>query len=148
MLTEPSLEKRPTSGREAKKFLESGIVRQQPRVVPTFVNNSGQGGLFDPSITVPDEIKEWNWGAFLFPQFWPLTNRTWIGLLSWMPYIGMLMGRLLGYKGNEWAWKSLQWPSLQQFKDHQRGWTVAGLLFGFPLSVAIWIGTIAFLGNL
>ncbi len=145
MLTEPSVDKRPTSAREAKKILVSGIVVQKEKIAPTFVNNSGQGGLFNPSIPVPDEIKGWNWGAFLFPQFWPLTNRTWIGLLSWMPYCGPLMGPVLGYKGNEWAWKSRHWRSIQQFKDHQRGWTVAGLLFGFPLSIVIWLGTYAFL---
>lgn len=148
MLTEPSVEKRPSSAREAKQFLESGIVLKQPQETPTFVNNSGQGGLFDPLVPVPDEIKGWNWGAFLFPQFWPLTNRTWIGLLSWAPYIGPFMGPVLGYKGNEWAWKSRQWRSIQQFKDHQRGWTVAGLLFGFPLSIVIWIGTIAWISQL
>jgi serine/threonine protein kinase len=148
MLTEPSVEKRPTSAREAKQFLESGIVLNQPQETPTFVNNSGQGGLFDPSVPVPDEIKGWNWGAFLFPQFWPLTNRTWIGLLSWAPYIGPLMSLVLGYKGNEWAWKSREWRSLQHFKDHQRGWTVAGLLFGFPVSIIIWIGAIAFISQL
>ena len=148
MLTEPSVEKRPNSAREAKKFLESGIVLEKQTVAPTFVNNSGQGGLFDPSIPVPDEIKGWNWGAFLFPNFWPLTNRTWIGLLSWTPYIGMFMGPILGYKGNEWAWKSRHWRSIQHFKDHQKGWTVAGLLFGFPLSCLIWLGTIALISKM
>jgi serine/threonine protein kinase len=151
MLTEPSVEKRPTSAREAKNMLESGIIlnkENQGKISPNFVNNSGQGGLFDSSVPVPDEIKGWNWGAFLFPQFWPLTNQTWIGLLSWAPFIGSFMTFVLGYKGNEWAWKSRKWRSIEQFKAHQRGWAIAGLLFGIPVSVAIWVSAIAFLIDL
>jgi len=151
MLTEPSVAKRPTSAREAKNMLESGIIlnKENPgQVASNFVNNSGQGGLFESSVPVPDEIKGWNWGAFLFPQFWPLTNQTWIGLLSWAPFIGPFMIFVLAYKGNEWAWKSRKWRSIEQFKAHQRGWTIAGILFGIPVSVAIWVSAIAFLIDL
>ena len=27
----------------------------------------------------------------------------------------------LGAKGNEWAWRSRRWRSIEQFKAHQRG---------------------------
>ena len=137
-LTEPSLSQRFASAAEAKYALESGIVSPTKRMAPASVNNSGQGGLFKPSVPVPDEIKGWNWGAFLFPQFWPLSNKVWIGLLTWVPYVGWAMALVLGFKGNEWAWKSRRWRSIQQFKDHQRGWTIAGLLFGIPLSLLLW----------
>ncbi|HAZ46301.1 MAG TPA: serine/threonine protein kinase, partial [Cyanobacteria bacterium UBA11371] len=90
------------------------------------------GNLFDESIAIPDEIKGWNWGAFLMPWLWPFTNKVWIGLLCLMPYVGWIMGFVLGAKGNEWAWKSRKWRSIDQFKAHQRGWAIAGLFIGIP----------------
>lgn len=142
-LTEPSLAQRFTSAEEAQDALENGMVAPTTRITRTLVNNSGRGGLFNPSVPVPDEIKGWNWGAFLFPYFWPLSNKVWIGLLTWVPYVGWFMCFLLGLKGNEWAWKSRRWRSIQQFKDHQRGWTIAGLLFGIPLSLLLWTAIVA-----
>ncbi|WP_250122968.1 hypothetical protein [Chroococcidiopsis sp. CCMEE 29] len=95
---------------------------------PAPVNNSGQGGIFDHSIQVPDEIKGWNWGAFLLPSLWLFPNRVWIGLLAWTPYVGWIMSFVLGVKGNEWAWKSRKWSSGSAFKAHQRAWTIWGLI--------------------
>ena len=101
-----------------------------PPQVPT--NNSGQGSIFDNSTPVPHEIRGWNWGAFLLPGFWVLTNQVWFGLLVWIPYIGFVMQIILGVKGNEWAWKSRKWDSIEAFKKHQRAWAVAGLsVWGF-----------------
>lgn len=106
------------------------------------VNNSGQGGLFDRSVSVPEEIKGWNWGAFLLPTFWPFTNRVWIGLLAWLYLFWVPMGLVvaigLGIKGNEWAWKSRQWQSIAAFKAHQRAWTLAGfIVLGMAIILAI-----------
>lgn len=128
---------------------------------PAPINNSGQGHLFDNSVEVPDEIVGWNWGAFLLPGFWSLTNRVWIGLLSWLDLSVITCGIptitisiLLGLKGNEWAWKSRKWKSVKAFKRHQRFWAIAGfilwallltLLVGFIL-VVIMIGSFGFGG--
>jgi hypothetical protein len=106
---------------------------------PKPINNSGQGGLFDPSVEVPEEIHGWNWGAFLLPGFWCLPNRVWLGLIAWtdvsivtLPLtLGMtwpLVAIVLGVKGNEWAWKSRRWKSVKQFRRHQRLWAIAGFL--------------------
>lgn len=107
-LTEPAPEERFASARDALKALKEGMTSKtskgiQPLKESTLVNNSGQGNLFDETVPVPDEIKGWNWGAFLMPYLWPLSNHVWIGLLAWVPSIGWLMGFALGSKGNEWA---------------------------------------------
>lgn len=150
-LIEPDLEQRFKSAEQAVYALESGMVNdhntnsQLIRPTPTaFINNSGCGGLFDSSLPVPDEIKGWNWGAFLMPYLWPFTNKVWIGLLALIPQVGWLMAIALGAKGNEWAWKSRKWRSIKQFKDHQRGWTIAGLFIGIPLAW-LYIGMLAVL---
>lgn len=143
-LTEPALEQRFKSASIALSALEIGMSSDKSPpglAIPvikspsaTFVNNSGCGGLFDSLIPVPDEIKGWNWGACLMPYLWPFTNKVWIGLLAFVPYIGWIVGCILGAKGNEWAWKSRRWRSIEQFKAHQRGWTIAGLFIGIPMA--------------
>ena len=92
------------------------------------MNNSGSGKIFDNSIPVPAEIQGWNWGAFLLGIFWSIGNKVWIGLLCAVPYAGFIMTVILGIKGNEWAWKSRRWSSVEQFKSHQRGWTIWGII--------------------
>ena len=78
--------------------------------------------------SVPAEIKGWNWGAFLLGGFWSIGNQVWIGLLSFIPYIGLGVAFYLGIKGNELAWKSKRWDSIEQFKSAQRKWAIAGLV--------------------
>jgi hypothetical protein len=55
------------------------------------------------------------------------------------------MAIALGSKGNEWAWKSRPWRSIEQFKAHQRGWAIAGILIGAPISIMLWIRAIVLL---
>ena len=110
---------------------------QSRHSAPAPLNNSGQGHLLDASVTVPEEIQGWNWGAFFLPGVWCLTNQVWIGLIAWtdlsvisLPLtLGMtwpIMAVILGVKGNEWAWKSRRWNSVKDFKRHQRIWAIAG----------------------
>jgi len=91
----------------------------------TFITNPPQN---NNQIQVPNEIKGWNWGAFLLGPFWSFTNQVWIGLLCFIPYLGFIMAIILGFKGNEWAWKSRNWSSIEAFKAHQKAWTIASLI--------------------
>lgn len=144
-LTEPAPEQRFKSATEALVVLKSGMtpntsteMQVKKSAPPKFFNNSGHGNLFDSSTPVPDEIKGWNWGAFLLPWLWPFTNNVWIGLLAFVPQIGWLMAIALGSRGNEWAWKSRRWRSIEHFKAHQRGWAIAGLFLGLPFTAIVW----------
>ncbi|MDY7005018.1 MAG: serine/threonine-protein kinase [Cyanobacteriota bacterium] len=100
------------------------------------------GNIIHSSNDVPAEIIGWNWGAFLLPGFWCLTNHVWIGLIAWIDLssvtLGMgwlLTGIVLGLKGNEWAWKSRKWKNVAEFRNHQRIWSIISLLL--ILSVVI-----------
>ncbi len=126
-LSEP-VERRFSTARIALLALESGIS----------VNNSGQGGLFNLSVPVPEEIKGWNWGAFLLSPFWVLSNRVWIGVLTYVPIVGFWIAIALGIKGNEWAWKSRRWKSIEQFKKHQKKWAIAGIVLGISVNLIVW----------
>lgn len=142
-LVEPAWERRFSTARLALVALESGIARGSSTGISllkpsTLVNNSGQGGLFDSSMLVPEEIKGWNWGAFLLAPFWLLPNRVWIGLLTWVPVVGFWVAIALGVKGNEWAWKSRRWKSIDSFKTHQRRWAIAGIVLGISVNLIVW----------
>lgn len=130
------------SGRNTSKSTASQLIRPAP---VAFINNSGQGDLFNSKVPIPEEIKGWNWGAFLMPWLWPVTNNVWIGFLALVPQIGWLVSIAMGSRGNEWAWKSRKWRSVEHFKAHQRGWAIAGILFGIPVSLGLWVALLAFL---
>lgn len=97
-------------------------------------NTSGQG----PSAVVPEEIKGWNWGAFLLNWIWSIGNQVWIGLLALIPCVNIIMAIILGVKGSEWAWQNRQFESVEQFKAVQRAWAIWGLVI-LLVSVVIYI---------
>ena len=99
-------------------------------------NTSGQGS----SAVVPNEIMGWNWGAFLLNWLWSMDNRVWIGLLCFIPYVGIIMSIVLGMKGNEWAWQNKKWESIEHFKRTQATWTKWGvILFLVPFALFFWL---------
>lgn len=76
---------------------------------------------------IPDGIKGWSWGAFLLNWIWAIGNKTWIGLFAIIPYVGLVMAIVLGFKGREWAWKNKQWESVEHFNSVQKKWSVWGV---------------------
>jgi serine/threonine protein kinase len=99
---------------------------------------------------VPAEVPGWNWGAFLLPGLWCINNQVWIGLIAWSGTFTGTLGwwiaaALMGAKGNEWAWKSRRWRSLEEFKRNQRHWAIgAGITWG---SMAMLIVVAAIYGS-
>ncbi|MHC5595427.1 MAG: serine/threonine protein kinase [Nostoc sp.] len=148
-LIEPAPEQRFASASVALNALKSGLTvtsanKNQLLPLKEIINNSGCG-INNHNETVPEEILGWNWGAFLMPWLWMWPNQVWYGLFCFIPQVGSLMAIALGAKGNEWAWKSRRWRSIEQFKAHQRGWAIAGILIGAPISIVLWVGAIALL---
>ena len=148
-LIEPAPEQRFTSASQALNALKSGLAvksanKNQLLPLKEIINNSGCG-INNHNETVPEEILGWNWGAFLMPWLWMWSNQVWYGLFCFIPQISGFMAIALGAKGNEWAWKSRRWNSIEQFKAHQRGWAIAGILIGAPISIVLWVSAIALL---
>ncbi|WP_236144773.1 hypothetical protein [Nostoc sp. CMAA1605] len=51
------------------------------------------------------------------------------------------MAIILGIKGNEWAWKSKRWASIEAFKANQRTWAIVALcLTAFFFVVGFLVG--------
>lgn len=92
-----------------------------------------------PVEDIPDGIRGWSWGAFLLTWIWAIGNRTWIGLLTLIPYVGFIMAIVLGIRGREWAWKNKKWDSVEHFNRVQRLWSMwaIGLVLGSLLVIGI-----------
>jgi hypothetical protein len=89
---------------------------------------------------IPAEIDRWNWGAFLLSWVWGIGNSTFIALLTFVPFLGLVMPFVLGAKGSGWAWRNGRWDSVEHFKRVQRLWAIWG--------VVIWLGAIALFGGI
>lgn len=88
---------------------------------------------------LPPELNKFNWAVFMWTWIWGLVYEKPITLiillLSFVPFAGGILNLALciwfGTKGNEWAWQSKDWDSLEQFNSVQKKWVVWGLiLFG------------------
>jgi len=93
-------------------------------------NTSGQG----ESAIVPEEVKGWSWAGFGLTWIWGVFNGVLISLLALIPFFAFVWAIVLGIKGREWAWRNKQWNSVEDFKNTQRPWDVAGIVL-----FAIWV---------
>lgn len=87
-------------------------------------NTSGMGR----AAVIPPEIQHWNWGAFLLNWIWGVGNSTYIALLCFVPFVGIIMPFVLGAKGNTWAWRNKRWESLEHFQTVQSKWKFWGFI--------------------
>jgi len=112
-----------------------------PQVPPSagWTYESGLGALS----VIPPQIRKWNWGAFFFTWIWGIANGTYIAFFALIPYVGFVMPFVLGAKGSEWAWSNKHWQSVEQFRDTQRSWAIAGaVVFGILIVLSFFIGMI------
>ena len=105
---------------------------QRLQIEGTPENTSGLGEL----ATVPEEVKGWNWGAFVLTWIWGICNGVLIALLCLIPFFGFIWAFVLGVKGNEWAWRNKKWDSIEHFKSTQRNWSIAGIVL-FAISIVV-----------
>jgi hypothetical protein len=124
------------------------IIRPDYRVCPYCkadlnpANTSGQR----LSAIVPFELQGWNWGAFLLTWIWGIGNSVWMALLALIPFplVALAIACILGVKGNEWAWQSKRWDSIEQFRKTQRTWMIWGIIALLaPIVLLIGIALIA-----
>jgi hypothetical protein len=117
-------------------------------------NSSGEG----EAAIVPDEIRGWNWGASLLGWIWAIGNKRYdvaayglgvyilfflLGPVGWLAQL--VMSIIFGAKGNEWAWRSKKWRSIEHFKRTQRTWARWGIVaLILNLLLALWAGIAEF----
>jgi hypothetical protein len=103
-----------------------------PATSDGFDPRSGKGAASE----FPNEAQGFNWGALWLTFIWGLFNRVWISLVVFVPAVGPVWSFMLGFKGNEWAWRAKQWESVEHFHRVQRKWAIAGwVLLGISFSL-------------
>lgn len=112
---------------EMKNEVSQKVLLHEDMIPPSFQE--------DAKPRPPLEILKWNWGAFLLNWIWGLGNKVYISLLCFIPFIGLIMPIVLGWKGNEWAWKNKQWKSVEHFKEVQKKWTIWGIAISIIFTV-------------
>ncbi len=106
------------------------ILRKELLPASEFDPRSGKGS----ASVIPQEIKGWNWGAAAFCTVWGIYHSVWISLLAFVPLVNYIWWIVLGIKGNEWAWSSVPWRSVEEFKQAQNKWRPWALAM-FALSI-------------
>ncbi|MDO8513114.1 MAG: hypothetical protein Q7S37_01295 [bacterium] len=101
---------------------------QSPETINQPLPPTGASSLNSQSGSFPDELNHWNWGAFLLNAIWAIGMNNGIGVVLGL-FTGIIGAIVLGIKGNEWAWKSRKFESVEQFKLVQRAWAKAGIIF-------------------
>ncbi len=79
------------------------------------------------SSTIPPEIRKWNWGAFSLSIIWGIGNHAYLTLLCLVPVLNIVWLFVCGAKGNEWAYNSGKFKSVEEFVAVQKTWNRAGL---------------------
>lgn len=119
-----TVDKEPFSDIETAKF-------QQFLDKSTVPNSSGLGR----DSRLPMDAQGLNWGAFVLTVFWGSAMRVAQAWLTLIPILGFIMPFVLLIKGNEWAWQSKRWKSVEHFREVQSNWALAGFVAAFIYAV-------------
>ena len=77
---------------------------------------------------IPQSVKGWNWGAFMYNIWWGIGNKTYLPLLCLIPIFNIVWIFVVGFKGNEWAWQKGDYKDVETFRAVQNTWDKAGLV--------------------
>lgn len=81
----------------------------------------------EPQEILQDDIKrKFNWGAFWLSWIWGIANKSYLTLLTLIPFFNFIWMFVCGFKGNEWAWENKKWSSLEAFNNTQKKWAIVG----------------------
>lgn len=106
-------------------------------------NDSGSGS----NARLPAELQGMNFGAFGVSLWWSIFNKSYIGLLCLVPYVGFVMPFVLLVKGNEWAWQNRRFDSVEHFREVQRAWSKWGIALFVLQAIGFVIAIIGAIGG-
>lgn len=89
-----------------------------------------------PDTGTPTDLNKFSWGGFIFGWLWGLFNGVYWSLLTWIPFVNIVVLFVLGFKGRRSAWESRKFSSVADFERTQHGWDVAGIIV-FVLNIIL-----------
>jgi hypothetical protein len=128
--------------RRVDRALEAkGVVVTQAPPAPQR-NGNGQAPVapVEPAAdeaAVENELRKWNWGAFLLGPIWGIGHGVFRSLLTLVPIYGIYEWIMLGRQGNRWAWEQRRWDSIESFRKTQRKWAMWGAIVSTLLVLII-----------
>ena len=102
----------------------------------------------------PDNIKQFNWGAFLIGGIWGFFNGSpgyaslclLLNFLSSISYLGIIFGlssfvfQLFGgINGNRKAWLAKDWASFEVFEKTQKDWDIIAWMWTIAVIIVVLI---------
>lgn len=96
-----------------------------------------------PGREEPRNLDSFNWGAFLLNWIWSIGHGVYWGLLSLIPYVGIIPAIILGVKGNREAWTKFN-GTAREFEEKEAEWTKWGVIvFVVTFVLSFFFGFIA-----
>ncbi|MCE1246301.1 MAG: hypothetical protein LWY06_06635 [Firmicutes bacterium] len=131
-----------------KDSAETPIVKTEP-VSSASVNDPGvlYGKMPETGSDNAKYLQGWSWGGFVFSWLWAFCNGlSFWGILTLLlsPLcLSVIPALVLGAKGRELAWKTGRTVSLEKFRDIQKKWDAAALIFLFFIIGIVLIAVLA-----
>lgn len=105
---------------------------------------AGTSSLKTQNGPFPNELDHWNWGGFFLSWIWGIGMGNAIAIVLGL-FTSIIGSIIIGAKGNEWAWSSRKFESIEQFKLVQKAWAKVGviifvvwmLLFGGSITIFV-----------
>lgn len=94
---------------------------------------------------VPEsQLGGWNWGAFVFTWIWGLNHKAYLTLLAFVPYVGFAVAIWSGIKGNQWAWDSGRFRTVEEMQACQAVWRTWAIAWFFGIMLIAIIAALLF----
>lgn len=76
---------------------------------------------------LPSDMRGFNWGAFFLNWIWGIRHKVSWAWWALIPGVNIVVAFMLGFQGNELAWKNCQWKNEAEFDDTELEWTRWGI---------------------
>jgi hypothetical protein len=76
---------------------------------------------------LPADLRGFNWGAFFLNWIWGIRHKVSWAWWALIPGVNIVIAFMLGYQGNELAWKNCEWEDEVHFDLVEREWTMWGI---------------------
>ncbi len=93
-----------------------------------YTNTPHDQTYYQPIERQPSIVGKWNWGAFALNWIWGLFNGSFLPLLCFIPLFNLVWIFICGFNGNQWAWDSHKFTTVEEFETAQCKWNNAGLI--------------------